>query len=193
MRWLTAAISRHNIRVSGSSRVRLSRSVVLLGLMASGKTTVGRLVAEKLQVDFLDNDEQLLKITGLKAGAIAQRDGKAILHNWERTILLQAVQGRPSVITAAASVTDWPDLSEVLMNTYRIWLKATPQILLQRAATSSHRPDFANQLHSIEQLAQKREEALSSVANFTVDTGKLTPAESSDAICAWLTQQEIQG
>src|SRR5215213_9019211 len=86
----------------------MARHVVLLGLMGAGKTSIGRIVAERLGVELIDGDELLADRTGGRTAAeIAASDGIDALHQIEADIAITALSTRePAVIGPAASVCE---------------------------------------------------------------------------------------
>lgn len=85
------------------------RHLVLLGPMASGKTTLGRLLARALGRPFLDSDDQIAAMYGIPGRELAAREGVQALHSAEVEVLVCAMATEdPAIIAAAASVADSP-------------------------------------------------------------------------------------
>jgi len=129
----------------------ISRPIVLIGLMASGKTTVGRMLATRLQVPFVDNDDMLVRRTGRLARDIAEGDGLTALHQEEVEALVAAVSdGAPGVVAAAAGAACSPLAAPALDLGIVVYLHADPAALtarLTREPDDGHRPrlDLAEQ------------------------------------------------
>jgi len=82
-----------------------SRPIVLVGLMGSGKTTVGSALADRLGRAFWDGDAKLLELTGKTPGALGAERGLEVLHGLELEVLSLGLAHRPApVVAAAASV-----------------------------------------------------------------------------------------
>ena len=119
-----------------------ARHIVLVGLMGSGKTTVGRLLATRLDRPFVDCDAALERSTGRTAREIAEADGVAALLALEAQVLLD-VLARPeqAVVAAAASVVDDGRCRRALRSPgiAVVRLRARPDTLAARHAAGSHR------------------------------------------------------
>ena len=125
-------------------RQRSLDHVVLVGPMGAGKSTVGKIVAERLRRPYIDSDDEVERRTGRTAREIADSDGLPALHRLELTVLRDALaREEPSVIGSAASVVD-ESLGRLALMTCRhvAWLHADAEHLAQRSAAggSDHRP-----------------------------------------------------
>lgn len=165
-----------------AARPGLPRHVVLVGLMGSGKTTVGAALAGALGRPHRDSDADLGRMTGRTAREIAGEDGIDRLHELELGVLLDALESEtPSVISAAASVIDHPAGRAALRgpDIHVVWLRARPEVLARRAADgatgdaarrtrrggSGHRPDRGPAAG----LAARRDPLYAAVADRTID------------------------
>ena len=113
--------------------------LVLVGLMGSGKSSVGRLAARQLGWPYADGDDLVLEAQGANLEALRQSQGGAALHEAELTALRQALaQEPPFVVSAAASVVD-TDAGRAMLKTpgvFVVWLRAAPAVLAERIGTS---------------------------------------------------------
>lgn len=161
-----------------AARPGLPRHIVLVGLMGSGKTTVGAALAGALGRPHRDSDADLGRMTGRTAREIAGEDGIDRLHELELGVFLDALESQtPSVISAAASVIDHPAGRDALRgpDVHVVWLRARPEVLARRAgggATararrggSGHRPDRG----PASGLAARRDPLYAAVADRTID------------------------
>ncbi len=154
--------------------------VVVMGLMASGKSSVGRTLAAHLHRPFLDNDELLEARYGAQAAAIQAADGQDELHHREALVVLDALaQPDPSVITAAASVVEDAEVRSALLPHDVVWLDAPWQVLARRVAVGdAHRPGRGQGLAELLRQQQLvRAPLFREVADITVDTSAATPGE----------------
>jgi len=110
--------------------------------MGSGKTSIGRLVATRLQRELVDGDVLLEAQTGGRTAAdIVKSDGIDALHAMEAAIVLAALgSATPAVIGPAASVIEVAEVREQLARHLLVWFVAPAEYLAERAARKSHRP-----------------------------------------------------
>jgi shikimate kinase len=142
--------------------------IVIVGLMASGKTTVGAALAGTLGRPHRDSDAEIERLTGRTARQIADDEGIDRLHEIELQLLFEALADpTPNVVSAAASVVDDP-LGVAALRTPDvevIWLRARPDVLLTRTDPDDHRPSP----EALETQAQRRDPVFADVADQIVD------------------------
>lgn len=120
----------------------LPRPIVLVGLMGSGKTTVGRALAERLDFRFIDNDTGIEAEYDATGAELADRLGVKRLHQLEAAQLANSLErfgSEPVVIAAAASVVDDAECRNRLADHCVVWLDAPPDYLAQRLGGIDHR------------------------------------------------------
>ena len=165
------------------STVRVPRHLVLVGLMGSGKTTVGLLVAGRLGRPYVDNDEELGRRVGLTAREFTAREGIEALHRAEADAFTAMLdRPEPSVLGAAASVIELPDVRDLLARHFVVWLDADAEVLAARAATGSHRPDL-----EASELQRARAALYAEVADLRIDTTHTSPADAAALVAEALT------
>jgi shikimate kinase len=161
--------------------------IVLVGLMGSGKTTVGAALAAALGVPHRDSDRDIERQTGMTARALAARDGIDTLHDLEARHLLGALrEPARTVISAAASTLDDPACRRALRGRANlvVWLRAEPGVLAARLGDDVLRPDLGGALDDvITRQAVERDRALREVADLTLDA-TAAPADIVAAIVA---------
>ncbi len=121
------------------------RWVVVMGLMATGKTSVGRAIAERLGWAHSDSDETIEAETGLTVAELQHQIGDDAMHEREARHLLNALSGRRrTVVSAAASVIDDDRCLAALDRpaVIGIWLCSSPEVRALRLAEGGHRPAF---------------------------------------------------
>jgi shikimate kinase len=160
------------------------RAIVLVGLMGAGKTTVGRLLAERLGRPLRDSDLDLWSRRQLTASEMVARHGQRELHDWEAAHLLDALaEEPPAVVCAAASVVDRPECRRALLAPFTVWLTGPPEVLASRFAGGTHRPRYSEDL--VAMLAEheaRRAPAFAALADLTLDVAQSTPADLVEGI-----------
>ena len=156
--------------------------VVLVGLMGSGKTTVGELLAARLGRPFADSDREIERATGRDGRTIAATDGTPALQALEARVLLAALAAPgPDVIAAAASVVDDAACRRALRApaVAVVRLRARPVTLAARHATGRHRRPLGQDLEA-SFAAQSRARAARFAAVrplVTIDVDRTAPDE----------------
>ena len=145
------------------------RDLVLIGMMGTGKTTVGQILATRLGWAFWDNDEALQGATGRTAAELQRLRGEAVLHEIEDRLLSEALRGpAQTVFAAAASVVLNP---AVLAGAFTVWLRASAGWEEQNIARSGqhHRPLPENATDVLRHLSAVREPMYANAADITID------------------------
>jgi shikimate kinase len=120
---------------------RPDRCIVLVGLMGAGKTTIGRRLAKRLGLPFLDSDEEIERAADHKIADIFDRFGEASFRDGERRVLRRLVGGPPKVIaTGGGAFMDAQTRALVLDKAIAVWLRAEAETLAERAARRGRRP-----------------------------------------------------
>jgi shikimate kinase len=165
--------------------------IVLVGMMGTGKTTVGRQVSCRLNRPFVDSDEQVELQTGRTVREIFATDGEPAFRAEESEVLRQALAapGGPRVITAAGGVVLDPTHRRWLCEVSNVvWLRAAPEVLAQRVKSADHRPLLeGDALATLTRMSREREALYDEVASYAVDTDELFVDDIVDHIVEWVT------
>jgi shikimate kinase len=151
-----------------------ARHVILVGMMGSGKTTVGRILAERLGRPFIDSDEQVEARTGRTLREIWEEDGEAAFRALERDALVEALRSdEPTVIAAAGgTVLDAGNRDALRAAGTVLWLQAPPEVLAARVDEAGHRPLLADDpLGTLRRLDAERASLYFDVADVVVGVG----------------------
>ena len=120
---------------------RLDRPIVLVGLMGAGKSTVGRRLAKRLGLPFVDTDAAIEDATGHRWGELFERYGEADYRDGERRLVARIVDGEVRVISTGGGVFVDPETRELLNSqAITVWLDAPVDVLADRTARRDTRP-----------------------------------------------------
>ena len=148
--------------------------LILIGFMCSGKSTVGRLVAERLGWDFVDFDEAIERRTGKRIADIFSEDGEEAFRGLEAEASHQVADLRRVVLAPGGGWVTQSDLVDVLRSaSHIVWLRVGPETVLERQAGQKgvERPLLAveDPLATVRSLLSERE-PLYQLADAVVDT-----------------------
>src|SRR5688500_15831844 len=117
------------------------RSIVLVGLMGAGKSTVGRRLAKRLGLPFVDSDEEIERAADHEIKEIFDRFGEASFRDGERRVLRRLIEGETKVIaTGGGAFMDKETRALILDRCIAIWLEADLETLTQRVSRRESRP-----------------------------------------------------
>ena len=166
--------------------------VLLVGMMGSGKSTIGRLLADATGWPYADNDELVLRATGATPRRLLAERGEAALRNGEAEALRAGLRQPPPAIVgvAAGVILDAADRRALRDGGIVVWLRAGADALAERAAGADHRPWLDGDAHAwmTATLAQ-REPLYASVADHAVDTDATPSSETAAGLVDWLLAQ----
>ena len=117
------------------------RSLVLIGLMGAGKTSVGRRLAARLGLPFTDADSEIELAAGKSVSEIFADHGEQHFRDGERKVIARLMNGGPQVLaTGGGAFMNEETRSNIAARGISIWLRADLALLLKRVARRSHRP-----------------------------------------------------
>ncbi len=133
--------ARRNPKVRKIMRFAGERSIVMVGLMGAGKTSVGRRLAVKLGVPFLDADAEIEKAAGKSIPEIFADHGEESFRSGESKVISRLLECGPQVLaTGGGAFMNAETRGNVAENGISVWLRAELPLLLQRVARRSNRP-----------------------------------------------------
>jgi shikimate kinase len=119
----------------------LTRSVVLVGLMGAGKSCIGKRLAERLELPFVDADNEIEKAAGCSIADIFEAHGEQAFRDGERRVIARLLDGPPQVLATGGGAYMDPQTRETIRERgIAIWLRADLDLLVKRTAKRSHRP-----------------------------------------------------
>jgi shikimate kinase len=119
----------------------LNKSVVLVGLMGAGKTTIGKRLASVLELPFVDSDNEIMEAAGCSISDIFELYGEQVFRDLEQRVMLRLLSGPASVIATGGGAYINPNIrAEVNAKALPVWLKADLDVLLERVSRRDTRP-----------------------------------------------------
>jgi len=154
------------------------KNLILIGMMGSGKSTIGSLLSKKLNIKFIDIDSVLENDSKMKIAEIFERKGENFFRNLEEKITLKVLNSTNNVISlGGGSFINEKIRKEVLKNNFSFWLNCNAQILLNRIKNNKKRPiAFKLSEDELRKLIEKRAKTYSK-AQFKINCYKLTKGE----------------
>lgn len=121
---------------------RLPKTVVLVGLMGAGKTSIGRRIAHRLHLPFLDADAEIEAAAGCTIEEIFARHGEAAFRAGERRVIARLILDNPVHVLATGGGAFVDEQTRMLLREHAItvWLRAELEVLLARTARRNNRP-----------------------------------------------------
>lgn len=117
------------------------RPIVLVGLMGVGKSTVGRRLAQRMKLDFVDADHEIEHAAGMTITEIFERFGEAHFRDGERRVIARLIDGTPKIIaTGGGAFMQEETRALILGQSLAIWLDASPEVLAERVRRRDTRP-----------------------------------------------------
>ena len=121
--------------------MKSNKNLILIGMMGSGKSTIGRLLGQKLNLRFFDIDFLIEKKTNMKIAEIFEKKGEDEFRNLEKEITLKFLNKTNCIISLGGGAFINKNIREnVLKKTISIWLDADIKILIQRIKNNNKRP-----------------------------------------------------
>jgi len=163
----------------------MRRNIALIGFMGAGKTTVGRILAERLGLRFVETDDLVERMAGKTIPRIFEEDGEETFRRLEAEAVRKAAAMEGVVISCGGGVVLRRENVEALRNTcVVVYLKTSPEEAYRRTAGDEGRPllKVEDRMKRIRELLSAREPLYESSADIVVETDGLTPTEVADRV-----------
>lgn len=157
--------------------MKRSANVYLVGMMGAGKTTIGRLLARRLRMRFLDSDQEIERRCGVKVPLIFEIEGEPGFRARESQVLAELTALEGIVLATGGGVVLAPANRERLAAAGTvIYLRAKPEDLYERVRNDRNRPLLAtpDPLARLRELYVERDPLYQEVADIVIDTGRQT-------------------
>jgi shikimate kinase len=158
--------------------MNLNKNLVFLGMMGSGKSSIGNLVSKKLNLPFIDIDNLIVENTGMSILEIFEKKGEDYFRNLEEKVTLKCLKKIKNVISlGGGGFINTKIRKEILTNHFSFWLSWDESILVKRIKNSKKRPlAFKSTDQEIKAIIKSRYKIYSN-AQFKINCNKLTKTE----------------
>ena len=144
---------------AASAYSAFDRSIVLVGLMGSGKSAIGRRLAARIGMDFVDADSEIEEAAGLSVNDIFEVHGEQAFRDGERRVIARLLSEPPHVLaTGGGAFIDPETRKRIKECAFSIWLRADLDVLLRRVSRRDNRPllKVENKEKVLRQLIEER-------------------------------------
>lgn len=155
--------------------MRQATSIFLIGPMGAGKSTIGRLLAKALDVDFLDSDKEIERKTGVSIPTIFEYEGEAGFRRREAEAIAQLTDIVPIVLATGGGSVQLPENRSLLRDRgFVVYLHCPVEKQLERTHKDTNRPLLQTEdpRQKLTDLFQIREPWYRELADYVVDTGQ---------------------
>jgi shikimate kinase len=173
------------------AREHIAGNVFLVGMMGAGKTSMGKVLARRLNKTFVDCDHEIERLTGVKVAVIFEIEGETGFRQRETKTLAELVLHKDVVLATGGGAVLSPENRRLLAdNGVVVYLRATAADLWNRTRHDKNRPLLrtADPRARLEQLHAERDPLYREVADIVVDTG----SQSLSSLAQRLEQQLLE-
>ena len=160
-------------------------NVALLGFMGVGKTTVGRLLATRLEYTFVDSDTEAEKEAGMRIGKVFASLGEPAFRALERGVVQRlSAEDEQVIALGGGAVLDPLNIERLRRSSMMVLLTASPEEISLRTRLDTTRPllEGEDRLDRIRRLLDERRERYLAVADMVLDTNGVSPIRVAEAI-----------
>jgi shikimate kinase len=175
--------------------LRVAKTVVFVGLMGVGKTCIGRRLAHRLDLPFVDADREIEEAAGCSIPDIFERHGEKYFREGERRVILRLLDNPPHVLsTGGGAILDPQTRARIHEHAISIWLRADLDLMMKRVSRRNDRPllQVADPRATLQQLMDERY-PLYGEADITVDSVDGPPEVTLERTMAALAAFERRG
>ncbi len=173
--------------------IPVPKTIVLVGLMGAGKSCIGRLLAQRLGLDFIDADDEIEQAAQCSIDEIFERHGEAAFRDGERRVIARILDGPVHVLaTGGGAIMDKQTRAKIRERAVTVWLRADLDLLVKRVSRRHNRPLLKNgePRDILEKLMETRH-PIYAKADVVVDSDSNPPKAIVDRVIKAL--KEVQG
>lgn len=171
----------------------MGKNIILTGFMGTGKTAVGKILAKKMEKEFIDTDKIIEEREGNRIVWIFQVKGEKYFRKKEEEVIEEVSQRKDCIIaTGGGAIVNERNYRNLKKNGIIICLTAKVEIILKRTVPAEDRPlllDSKDVISTIKELIARRTPYYSK-ADYTIDTSDLTPEQVAEKIIKIVEENE---
>lgn len=171
-------------------------NLVLVGPMGSGKSSIGKRIAQRLALQFVDLDARLEEVAGARVATLFELEGEAAFRRREQQLLEEVLRSEDQVVaTGGGAVLSASSRERVSERGFVVYLKIDIPQQLHRLARDTQRPLLAggDRRAKLESLAAVRNPLYESVADLSFESGGLPVGSAAARLCALVQAQWQRG
>jgi len=161
-------------------------NIILIGYRGTGKSVVGKIVSERLQMECIGMDASIVQKAGMSIPEIVEKHGWTAFRDMESEIARALAERDNIVIDTGGGVIERPEnINALKANACIIWLKASTSTIVSRIQEGTERPSLTGDksfTDEVEEVLQRRSPIYASAAHYEIDTEHLTPEQVADII-----------
>ncbi|MBF8984440.1 AAA family ATPase [Lutibacter sp. B2] len=160
-------------RVIEISKKATKKHIVFIGFMGCGKSTIGKVLSEKLNMPWIDTDEYIEKKVGMKIPTIFSVHGEKYFRALEKNSIKEIMKQKPSIISCGGGVVlNEENVINLKNNGKIIWLKADPSTIYERIKKDDSRPLLRGNMTEeyISEMLHKRMNYYKQACDYEIDT-----------------------
>jgi shikimate kinase len=149
-------------------------NIVFIGIMASGKTTFGKKIAKAFDINFIDTDQEIERITGMTIPEIFKKEGELRFRSEETLALKRIAHDTPAVISTGGGIVLKKENRDLIKDLgIVVYLDAHTDIIAERVSRNQNRPllKSGDIKEKVKKLSEERKKYYLEIADIIIDTG----------------------
>ena len=171
-----------------------SNIIFIVGLMGSGKTSVGKILAKKVDRNFFDTDQEIIKNEKLDISQIFNKYGEDYFRELEHAILKKIISNEGSIVSTGGGIVLKKENIDIMKdNGIIIFLNIDVETQIARIKNKKNRPLLKNSNleDDLKNMKNDRDKIYESISNFKIDVSRITKYKAIDDIQLYLNEKNI--